>query len=283
MNNSDGRVALITGAAGKRGIGHAIAIRLAQNGINVAVSDLNLHGIRYTGDDNLEGWQGLKSVVEEMKALGRKSLAIEADITSGQQVEEMVDRCIIEFGRIDILVNNSGILGPKKPALEVSEEEWCQVLRVNMMGTYLVAKTVAKRMIKQGKGGKIINIASLSGKSYFGGDLGPYTVSKFAVVGLTQVLAQELARYKIQVNAICPGFIATEMGTGTNIRKEVRNGMSIEEATAKAYASVLPQIPMGRVGQPEDVAKVVAFLASMDSDYMTGQSINVSGGLLMSH
>jgi len=284
MGDLEGKIAIVTGAGGKRGIGRATALCLAQKGADVVVSDISLSGIRYTEDDRIEGWQGLKDVEVEIRALGRKAIAVEADISSGQQVEEMVARCIAEFGRIDILVNNAGISGPRNvPALDVPEKDWHQIIAVNIMGTYLCVRAVAKRMIEQGQGGKIINIASMYGKFYPGRGHGPYAVSKFGVIGLTQVLARELASYRINVNAVCPNTIATDISAGANIRGYMRSGMSLDEATAKSYANTLPQIPLGRAGQPEDVAKIVTFLASSDSDYMTGQAINVTGGFLMCH
>ena len=282
MYDLSGKVALVTGAAGKRGMGHAVALSLAQQGANVAVSDISLYGVRQTEDDRIEEWQGLKSTEAEIMALGRKGLAIEADVSSSKQVTEMVKQCITEFGKIDILVNNAGIVGPRPvPAIEVSDEDWNRVLAVNLTGTYLCSKAVAKSMIERGQGGKIVNFASIAGKVARPGLLS-YSVSKFGVVGLTQVLALELAQYRIHVNAVCPGIIGTELLTeGASIRGDARSGINLEEAAAKSFARFLKDIPLGLIGQPEDVAKVVVFLASSESDYMTGQSINVSGGLLM--
>jgi len=284
MCNLKGKVALVTGAGSKRGIGHAVAFRLAQEGADVVVTDISAFGIRHTEDDDIEQWQGIKSAEAEIRSLGQRGLAVTADTSSAEQVEAMVAKCLAEFGKIDILVNNAGIVGTKSvPVLEIPEEEWLRAIKVNVMGTYLCSRAVASKMIERGEGGKIINIASINGKIYFRPGWGPYTVSKFGLVGLTQVLALELAPNKINVNAICPGFIATEIGLGAGIRRNVRGGTSLEEATAGAYANLLPQIPLGRAGQPEDIASLAAFLASSDADYMTGQSINVTGGWLMCH
>ncbi len=281
MYNLEGKVALVTGAAGKRGMGHAIALRLAHEGADVAVNDVSQFDVRRSEDDRMEGWQGLKNVEAEVISVGRKALAVEADISSSQQVEAMVAKCVAEFGKLDILVNNASVIGPVRlAAIDVSEKDWNRVLAINLTGTYLCSRNVAKRMIERGQGGKIINIASTAGKIAQPG-FAAYCASKFGVVGLTKVLASELARYKIHVNAVCPGYIATDINIGAGIRRDLRSGMSLEEATAKTYAHALPQIPLGRIGQAEDVAKVVAFLASDESDYMTGQSINVTGGFLM--
>jgi NAD(P)-dependent dehydrogenase (short-subunit alcohol dehydrogenase family) len=285
MDTLQGKVALVTGAASKRGIGHAVAIRLAQEGADVVVSDASIFGIRYSDDDKIEEWQGLKSVEAEIKALGRKGLAVEADISSRQKVEEMVARCKDEFGRIDILVNTAGIRGPDLPVLEiVSEEDWRKVMSINVMGPYFCAKAVAKIMIEKGDGGKIINFSSIAGK--FGYAAALYKISKIEVIGLTQLLALELAPYKINVNAVCPGPIATEfIKYGTTIRSQMREGMNLEEATVKSFSqsTLISDTPLGRIGQPEEVAGLVFFLASSDSDYMTGQAINFTGGKLMCH
>lgn len=283
MYNLDGKVALVTGAAGKRGIGRAVAIRLAREGADIAVNDVSGYGVRRTEDDIAEDWHGLEDVVKEVRSLGRKAAAVEADISSAEQVETMVSKCVEKLGKVDILINNAAIIGPRRALpQEITEVEWRRVLDINVVGTYLCTKSVARRMIERGEGGKIVNLASIAGKVGSAG-LAPYTASKFAVVGLTQALALELAPYKIYVNAVCPAFTATEISMGASIRPNMRKGMSLEEATARAYGNALRDVPLGRACQPEEVAGVVAFLVSGESDYMTGQAINVTGGRLMCH
>lgn len=285
MDALQGKVALVTGAASKRGIGHAVALRLAQEGADVAVTDASLFGVRYTDDDRIEEWHGLQSVEAEIKALGRKGFTVEADICSWKNVEAMVANCKAEFGLIDILVNTAGIRGPDVPVLEVvPAEDWQKVLGVNVLGPYFCAKAIARTMIERGAGGKIINLSSITGKTASPAAL--YSISKFEVIGLTQSLALELAPYKINVNAICPGPIATEfIALGTTIRGHMREGMNQEEATVKSFSqtTLIQDTPLGRIAQPEEVAGLVAFLASNDSDYMTGQAINFTGGKLMCH
>lgn len=284
MGIFSGKVALVTGAANKRGMGRAMALCLAREGADVVVNDIAGFGIRNENDeDRKEGWQGLVSVVSEIRTLGCRSLGVEADITSQEQVKEMVSKAEKEFGGVDILVNNAGITGPQnKPVLDLSEEEWQRVFAINVMGTVHCSREAARIMINRNKGGKIINIASIRGKVGAAG-WGPYTASKFAVVGLTQTLACELAPHKINVNAVCPGLIATEIGMGASIRNDTRSGMSLDEATQKAYAGSLSAVPLGRAAQPEEVAGVVAFLASPAADYITGQSLNVCGGWVLAH
>ncbi len=284
MHNLKGKVALVTGAGSKVGIGHAIALRLAKDGSDVAVSDISLRGIHnneYIGTDD---WHGLEDVGSEIRALGRKALVIEADIGSNQQVRGMVAKCIDFGGKIDILVNCAALSGPRGiPPFEIPDKEWRRVLDVNIFGTYRCCKAVGSYMIERGAGGKIINIASEGARGRVMPGHGPYIVSKFGIIGLTQVLAVELARYKINVNAVCPGLTATQMVVMPPSEGNVSTaGLSLSEAVTKVYADLLPQIPLGRIGQPEDVANVVAFLASSDADYMTGQSINVTGGHNMS-
>jgi len=279
MGKLDGKVAIVTGVASKKGIGHAIALRLAQEGANLAINDIPLAGVR-------PDWQGLKDIEVEIKALGQRALVIEGDITSSQHVDEMVAKCVDELGKVDILVNNAGIAGPTGTRLvDFPENIWDKIMMVNLKGTFLCSKAIAKRMLAIGEGGKIINIASFLGKRPDVG-WGPYSVSKFGVVGLTQNLALELAKDRICVNAVCPGVVETEI-VDTWVEEEIKRasskGIGAEEATTKAYKYLNNRAPLRRMAQPDDIANVVVFLASSESDYMTGQAINVTGGLLMSH
>ena len=288
MQHLEGKVALVTGAAGKMGQGRAIACRLARDGADVAINDFSQFGIHHSEDDRIEDWQGLKSVEEEIKALGRKALIVEADIGSKKQVQEMVTKCIDTFGKIDILVNNAAAVTDPVlifDTLEVSDENWERVIGVNIFGTFWCCKAVANHMIERGQGGKIINTASEGVIGAISSGWGCYLVSKYGVLGITQVLAKELAQYKINVNAICPGVTASEMGgpSSTYMRQDMRAGMSWEQAAKKHHADLLPTIPWGRTGLPEDMAKVVAFLASGDSDYLTGNVIAVAGGHHMTY
>jgi len=277
-----GKVALVTGVVKKHGIGHAIALRLAQDGANVAVVDMNRMPQPLSEDDRIEEWRGLDSVVEEIEALGRQGVAIVADVTQSKQVKEMVDKTLARLGKIDILVNNAAILGPLGvPALDYDDQTWHRVLAVNLTGPFLCSKVVAKVMVERGQGGKIVNIASLAGKIGCPG-IAAYGASKAGLINLTQTLALELAPYKINVNAVCAGTTFTEMGTGRPVRSLARKlGIGIEEATAQVYAEQIQDIPLGRVAQPEEQANAVAFLASKESDFITGIALNVTGGRVM--
>jgi NAD(P)-dependent dehydrogenase (short-subunit alcohol dehydrogenase family) len=280
MYDLQGKVALVTGAAGKQGMGRAIAVRLAQEGADVDINDISQFDVRRSEDDRIEEWMGLKSVEAEIISLGRKALIVEADITSSQQVTEMVTKCTNTFGKIDILVNNSGIVGPRD-SINTSDEVWANALGVNLSGPFYLARAVAKGMIERGQGGKIINISSVGGKEPSPGSPA-YTASKYGVLGLTVSLATELGKYNINVNAVCPGLIYTNMGTGISVRKIMRElGISEDEAIDKAYSSIILNPPaLGRIGRTSDVANMVAFFASSESDYLTGQAINVDGGIV---
>lgn len=243
----EGKVALVTGAA--QGIGKAIAMLLAKNGADVIVSDINLEKAIETS--------------KEIEAVGRRSIAIKVDVSKSEEVENMVERIISEFGRIDILVNNAGITRDKL-ILRMTEEDWDQVIDVNLKGTFNCTKAVIKYMSKQ-KSGKIVNIASVSGEMGNPGQAN-YSASKAGVIGFTKTIAREFAQRGINVNAIAPGYIETPM---------------TEVLPDKIKEELKKMIPMERLGRPEDVAHAVLFLVSEASSYITGQVLNVNGGIYM--
>jgi NAD(P)-dependent dehydrogenase (short-subunit alcohol dehydrogenase family) len=246
----DKKTAIVTGA--RRGIGRSAALALAKEGANVVVCDISQ--------------EDCQKVVTEIEGLGRKGLAVKCDVSSKAAVEEMVKRAVKEFGRIDILVNNAGIIS-YKPFLDLTEEEWDNTLKVNLKGQFLCAQSVAKEMVKN-KRGRIINIASISsgGCGIAFPSIAHYTASKGGVIGLTEALALELTPLGINVNAICPGAIDTDMSKG------VKESGQLEP--------LLRRIPKGRLGQPEEIANLVTFLASGDSDYISGSAIVIDGGWL---
>jgi NAD(P)-dependent dehydrogenase (short-subunit alcohol dehydrogenase family) len=273
MYGLDGKVALVTGAAGQHGIGRAIALRLAREGADVTVNDLR--------DAPVGNWGGLGQVVDEIEELGRQGLACVGDVTDSADVERVVRETIDRFGRIDILVNNAGSqAGPDRvPVVDLDEAVFDRVLVVNAKGTFLCCRAVARHMIGRGGGGKIINMSSSAGKQGRA-RFAAYSASKFAVIGFTQSLAIELGPHRINVNAICPGLVDTERVYG------MASGLKPEDMTIEAYREQLIDeaigaTPLGRIAQPADIAQLVAYLASAESDYMTGLAINVSGGKLM--
>ena len=205
MYDLNGKVAVVTGAGGRHGIGRAIALRLAEEGADVVVTDIQRSTDRMRSEDRQSGWRGLPSVVEEIENLGRQSIGLFSDVTDSAQVDDMVQQTLNRFGKIDILVNNAGSQpGPDRVlVVELGEEAVAEVMRVNVRGTYLCSKAVAIHMIERGGGGKMIVISSGAGKQGIA-RYAAYCASKFALIGFTQSLAHELAPHKINVNAICP-------------------------------------------------------------------------------
>lgn len=247
MFNLEGKVAIVTGA--NKGLGQAMAITLAEAGANIV-------GIaRGSMDDT-------KMKVEEK---GKEFLEITADLTKTDMVDEIINKTIEKFGRVDILINNAGMI-KREDALEYSEEDWDNVINLNLRTLFFLSQKVAKQFVKQKQGGKIINIASML--SFQGGIRVPaYTASKSAVMGLTKALANEWAKYNINVNAIAPGYMVTDN------TEQIRN----DEKRSK---EILDRIPAGRWGTPEDLAGAVVFLASSASNYVNGHTLAVDGGWL---
>ena len=276
MYNLQGRVALITGAGGQHGIGRAIAVRLAQEGAAVVVNDVksNPHG-------GAGAWRGVDSVVEEIQSLGRRSMSIIADVSDASQVDAMVREASVRIGPVDILVNNAGsAAGPDRvPIVELEEDAWDMVQRVNVKGTFLCSRAVARDMLRAGRRGKIIVISSGAGKQGIA-RYAAYCASKFALIGFTQSLALELAPHGINVNAICPGLVDTERISGIAAAL-APEGETAEGYRTRMFAERAKAIPLGRVAQGADVADAAAFLASDQSDYLTGVSLPVAGGALM--
>jgi NAD(P)-dependent dehydrogenase (short-subunit alcohol dehydrogenase family) len=277
MSILKGKVALVTGAGGKRGMGHAVALRLAGEGANVAIVDKDsAPRSPFPGD---EGWEGLDNVVAEIESQGRKALAVVADVSSIQEVDAAVAKVLERFGKIDILVHCAAIRGPvTTPIIDLAEGVWKTVLDVNLNGTFLIAKAVAKSMVARGEGGKIILIASMGGVKGMPGS-GAYCVSKFGVIGLVKTMALELARHKIYVNAINPGSVSTHLRDNFHREKGQAEGVTVEEARARDYQKLIEAIPLGRMGTTEEIANLVLFLVSDQSTYITGEAINISGGV----
>ena len=278
MYDLSAKVAVVTGAGGRHGIGRAIATRLAQEGADVVVTDIpqSLDAIR--PEDRQEGWEGLPSVVREIEAAGRQSLGLFSDVSDSAQVDQMVGQVLERFGQIDILVNNAGSRPGRDrvPVVELEEDAFDEVMRVNVRGTYLCSRAVARHMVARNQGGKIIIISSGAGKRGIA-RYAVYCASKFALVGFTQALAQEMAPHRVNVNAICPGLVDTER-VDFIAAALAGEGQSAEEHRALMVRERSTRVPMGRIAQGDDIAKMAAFLSSGESDYMTGLSISVSGG-----
>ena len=257
----EGQVAIVTGAG--RGIGRAIARRLAREGCRVTVADL---------DDATAG-----GVAAEIQEEGGESLPLAVDVTNKQSADGMVSRTTERWGGLNILVNNAGI-GAVATLLDTDEATWDAMMNVNAKGVLLCSQAAARQMIEQGSGGRIINNASGAGKIAPGKavPLGAYAASKHAVVAVTKQMGLELAEHGILVNCVCAGIVDTPMWD--LIDREIAAMQDLPVGSVKAQA--VAGVPLGRIQQPEDVANVVAFLASEDASYMAGQTYNVSGGLL---
>ena len=275
MYDLKGKVAIVTGAGRKLGIGRGIALRLARDGADVAVADICREFEEFPGY-SLGMWEGLKETADEISALGVRGLPVRVDVTDAALVDDMVRQTVEALGRLDIIVNNAGgVVGPA-PVIALEEAAWNKTLAINATGAFLCSRAAARQMMGQGQGGKIINISSISGKR---GELfcAAYCAAKAAIIGLTRTMALELGAVNIQVNAVCPGEVDTDLQRwGWQLEAGMR-GTSYEEVVKAAIS----RIPLGRVEVPQDVANLVAFLASPESDYMTGQAINVDGGIVM--
>lgn len=242
------KCALVTGAS--RGIGRMIALQLAKDGINIAI---NYNGNKEKADE----------VAEEVKALGVDAMVIQANVSKEDAVQHMVKSVIDHFGSLDILVNNAGITKDNL-LMRMKEEDFTDVIDINLKGVFLTTKAVSRQMMRQ-RSGKIVNVSSIVGVSGNAGQAN-YVAAKAGVIGLTKTTAKEFAQRNIQVNAVAPGFIETDM---TDVLDD------------KQKDAMLQLIPQGKFGKPEDVAQVVGFLASSQSDYITGQTIHVDGGMVM--
>ena len=260
MDRLKGKVAVVTGGA--RGIGRAISLRLALDGADIVTADVNL--------------SGAESVAEEVRSLGRSAIARQVDVTDGEQVEGLFADATGEYGHVDIAVANAGII-VIATMLDTSVADWRRLFDVNVTGVWFTCKSAAKQMIAHGGGGKIIIAASSAGKIGSRRAVGAYSTTKHAVIGITRSLALELAKHKINVNAYCPGIVDTAMWD--QIDREAGALAGFKRGELRDYTASL--VPLGRIEVPEDVANLVSFLASSDSDYMTGQSINITGGSVM--
>jgi NAD(P)-dependent dehydrogenase (short-subunit alcohol dehydrogenase family) len=263
MPSLQDKVVLVTGAGA--GIGRAIAIAMAAEGATVAAADIDIDAARKTVD-----------------AIGNnRALAIRADCGDVASIDAMVSQTVAAFGRLDVIVNNAGVTRYSY-IMDLTEADWDRIHRVNAKGVFFCLQRAARQMIEQhekdGSGGRIINMASISGRGYAGASNAAYAASKGAVIALTKMAAQQLGRYNINVNAICPGVTRTELGQRNAVGRAAARGMTVEELQAEQERG----IPIGRANTPEDIAAMAVFLASPGARNVTGQSYNVDGGLVPS-
>ncbi|MEC1179386.1 3-oxoacyl-[acyl-carrier-protein] reductase [Metasolibacillus meyeri] len=242
------KTAIVTGAS--RGIGQAIALELAKEGAKVVVN--------YSGSE-----ARAQQVVEQIQAAGGEAIAVQANVADAESVAQLMSKALETFGSIDILVNNAGITRDNL-LMRMKEDEWDDVMNTNLKGVFLCTKAVTRQMMKQ-RSGRIVNISSIVGVSGNAGQAN-YVAAKAGVIGLTKTTAKELASRNILVNAIAPGFITTDM---------------TDELSEELKTAMLAQIPLAKLGQPEDIAKAVAFFASDAASYITGQTLHIDGGMVM--
>lgn len=269
MGILDGKVAIVTGAGRLRGIGRTTALALADCGANLVVTGTGRDPAKFPADEQAIGWRDIDSTAEQVRARGRRCLPIVADVASNADVKRTVAATLQEFGRVDILVNNSAFArGPDRvPLLELSEDLWRKVLEIKLTGSFLMCQAVIPTLIKQGQGGVIINVSSIAGKRGMP-NMVAYCTSNFGIQGFTQALAMELAPHNIRVNAVCPGIIDTSRMD--DLGRE------------KTWQAAINQIvPLKRAGTDEEVGKFIAYLCIPDASYITGQSLNIDGGAVM--
>lgn len=256
----DGKTCIVTGAA--MGIGRAVAIRLAAEGANVVLGDIQ---------EPLAA-----KAAEEIQGAGGAAVSRWVDVSERASVAGLIAYTVGIFGSLDVMFNNAGV-AQAVPILDTTESQWDRLMRINGLGVLIGIQEAARQFLRQGSGGKIVNTASVAGKQGFA-LVSAYSASKFAVVGLTQAAARELAEHKITVNGFCPGIVATELWR--NLDEQImRTGRTSQAGEAMAEFS--QDILLGRVSTPEDCAGIAAYLASADSDYMTGQCIQVDGGMIL--
>jgi NAD(P)-dependent dehydrogenase (short-subunit alcohol dehydrogenase family) len=279
--NLQGKVALITGAGGMKGIGRACALKLASLGADIAICDVKRSTEDLPPQENQAAWRSIDSVAGEVERLGRRCLTIWCDLTDSRQIEDMVKRTAEHYGRLDILVNNArAIIGhDRAPVTELREEVWQRFFAINSTAPFLATKFAAKVMIEKKLHGRIINMGSdvsKRGRAQYAA----YSASKFALIGLTQSAACDLAPHQITVNAVCPGSVDTDRMNYDEAARAKAQGITLEEFRRNIVSQIAKGIPHGRLAEPEDVAHLVAFLASDEASYITGQAYNINGGLL---
>jgi NAD(P)-dependent dehydrogenase (short-subunit alcohol dehydrogenase family) len=254
------KVALVTGAA--QGIGRACALALSEAGAHVIVADID--------------GKGAETVAERIMGGQRRALAVQADVGALDQIDRMVRQAVEAVGRIDIAVNNAGVTR-RADIMDLTEADWDRIHRVNAKGVFFCLQRVAREMIRQGGGGRIINTASIAGKGYAGTSNAAYAASKGAVISLTKTAAQQLAKYDINVNSVCPGVTRSALSDANLAVRAQQEGVSLEEMERRRAEA----IPLKRANDPEDIAAMVVFLASPGARNITGQCFNVDGGLIM--
>jgi len=273
MSTLSGKVALITGAGRHKGLGEAMAKRLAKDGASVVITDIGVAKGPQFEKQHIGTSDEMNEIVAEIQKAGGKAAAIVCDVLDEKSVEAAVAFTVKQFGRLDVMINNAGIGYLMTDILTLEQKDWDAVVNVNLRGCFFGTKHAAKQMIKQGGGGRIINTASQAAKRGFAG-AAAYVSSKHGLVGLTRTSALEFGKHGIRVNAICPNHVTTGLGDWQNKHFSALGGQTHDQ-----YMDAMrSRIPLGREGKASDIAAMAAFLCSDDADYLTGQCLDVSGG-----
>jgi NAD(P)-dependent dehydrogenase (short-subunit alcohol dehydrogenase family) len=271
LSGLEGKVAVVTGAGRMRSIGRPIAVELARAGCDVVLTGTGRPPERYPDDEKAAGWRDIASVAEEISALGRRAVPLISDVSDHVAVMRLAEQVRSDLGRVDIVVNNAGAARgeDRKPVVDLDVDAWKTVIGVNLTGTFLMCKVFGAALIAGGNGGSIVNISSIAGKR-LPADASAYASSKAGIQALTACMAQEVGRYGIRVNAVCPGIIDTfrmdDLGRGDVWRD-----------------TIAANVPLGRAGTGEDIAATVVYLCSDQGAWVTGQAWNVDGGHVVQH
>ncbi len=271
LTGLEGKVAVVTGAGRMRSIGRPIAVALARAGCDVVLTGTGRSPDRYPPEEREAGWRDIESVADEVRAAGRRALALVSDVSDLAAVQALAAQVVSEFGRVDVVVNNAGAArgDDRVPVTQIDPSQWRTVIDVNLTGSFYMCRTFGQAMIDAGNGGSIINISSIAGKM-FGPNTGAYAASKAGLQALSAVMAKEVGKYGVRVNTICPGLIDTarldDMGRG--------------ERWTQTIQAI---IPLGRAGEGDDIANLVVYLCSDAGSFVTGQAWNVDGGTMTTH
>ena len=270
LTGLEGKVAVVTGAGRMRSIGRSIALEMAKAGCDVVITGTGRSPDRYPDAEKAAGWKDIESVAEEIRAVGKKALPLVSNVADEGSVQDLLKATITEFGGCDFIINNAGAARgeDRVPVVDMPIEQWDTVLNVNLRGTFLMGRIFGKHLIEADNGGAIVNISSIAGK-ILGPNMSAYVDSKAAVQGLTASLAQEIGRYGVRVNTICPGLVDTSR------MDDVFDDPNFDERAAR--------IPIGRAGTGEDIGYQAVYLCSDQGSWITGQSINVCGGNAVQH
>jgi len=266
-----GKVAVVTGAGRMRSIGRPIAVQLAEAGCDVVLTGTGRAPENYPQDEKDAGWHDIASVAEEVRAAGARALELVNNVADPADVDRLVRTTLAEFGRVDFVVNNAGAArgSDRVPVVDLDIADWHKVLNVNLNGTFYMSRAFGKALIAQGEGGAIVNISSIAGK-LLPPNTAAYAASKAGIQALTASMAQEVGRYGIRVNAICPGIIDTYR------MDDIDRGEAWQQL-------IKTRIPLQRAGTGDDIAAIVLFLLSEQGNWITGQSYNVDGGTVVQH